>query len=294
MKRNPRQLMDKVFDLLVIGGGIYGAFIAWDAVLRGLSVAMIEKGDFGHATSANSLKIIHGGLRCLQQGDILRMRRLQNEQQAFIRIAPHLIRSIPFLIPTYKRSLYSRASFLLAFKLRNLLSRSMDTTLNNQQELLHGHLLSRKEMLSIFPDIPDENLTGSAVFYDCLLHHPERLLLSVLHSAVNQGAEILNYTDVAEVLLKKDRASGVRAIDLLSKTKFDIKAKMVVNATGPWINHIIRLIGGRPVHFPMARGINLVIDHQLVKDYAIGVPDNDSHGIKNLLQNKSRLFFIIL
>lgn len=293
MKRDPRQLTDNVFDLLVIGGGIYGAFIAWDAVSRGLSVAMIEKGDFGHATSANSLKVIHGGLRCLQQGDILRMRRLQKEQQAFIKIAPHLIRPIPFLIPTYKRSLYSKTSFLMAFKLRKLLSRPMDTSFNNQQDLLCGHLLSRKEMLSVFPDIPDTNLTGSAVFYDCLLHHPERLLLSVLHSAVNQGAEILNYTDVDKVLLKKDRVTGVQAVDLLSKTKFDIKAKMVVNATGPWINRIIRLIDGRPVYFPMARGINLVIDHQLVKDYAVGIPDNDFYGIKNLLQKKSRLFFII-
>lgn len=293
MKRNPRQLTDKEFDVLVIGGGIYGAFIAWDAVLRGLSVAMIEKGDFGHATSANSLKIIHGGLRCLQQGDILRMKRLQNEQQAFIKIAPHLVRPIPFLIPTYNRSLYSSASFKIAFKLRKLLSRSRVTSLNNQQDLLHGHFLSREEMLSVFPEIPDANLTGSAVFYDCLLHHPERLLLSVLHSAVNQGAEISNYTDVAGVLLKKDRATGVRAIDLLSKNEFDIKARMVVNATGPWINRIIQLIDGHPVYFPMARGINLVIDHQIIKDYAIGIPDNDSHGIKNLLQKKSRLFFII-
>ena len=117
MVRNLKNLSSRTFDVLVIGGGIYGVCIAWDACQRGLSVALVEKGDFGGATSSNSLRVIHGGLRYLQQGDIRRVRRSIYERTAFMRIAPHLVQPLPILIPTYGRSLRGKRSFSLALLL---------------------------------------------------------------------------------------------------------------------------------------------------------------------------------
>jgi glycerol-3-phosphate dehydrogenase len=101
MKRDVAELAGREYDLLVIGGGVYGVCTAWDAALRGLSVALVEKADFGHATSSNTLRVIHGGLRYLQHGDIRRLRHSIFERSTFMRIAPHLVHPLPFLIPTY-------------------------------------------------------------------------------------------------------------------------------------------------------------------------------------------------
>lgn len=101
MKRDPCLLTQNAFDVLVIGAGVYGAAIAWDASLRGLSVALVDKGDFGSRTSANSLKILHGGLRYLQQMDFKRMRESVRARRNFCRIAPHMVRVLPCIMPTY-------------------------------------------------------------------------------------------------------------------------------------------------------------------------------------------------
>ncbi|RKY80337.1 glycerol-3-phosphate dehydrogenase/oxidase, partial [candidate division KSB1 bacterium] len=101
MKRNPNELTDREFDVIIVGGGIYGATIAWDAVLRGFSVALIEKDDFGGNTSSNSLKIVHGGLRYLQQLDIKRVRESVRERRIMLTIAPHLVQPLSCLMPTY-------------------------------------------------------------------------------------------------------------------------------------------------------------------------------------------------
>jgi glycerol-3-phosphate dehydrogenase len=121
MVRNLTNLSRHTYDVLVIGGGIYGACVAWDAALRGLSVALVEKGDFGHATSSNSLRVIHGGLRYLQHGDIRRVRRSIQERAAFMRIAPHLVHPLPILIPTYGHSLRGKEIFSIALLVNEIL-----------------------------------------------------------------------------------------------------------------------------------------------------------------------------
>ena len=110
MKRDPVRLSDEVYDVVIIGGGIYGVCVAWEAALRGLSVALVDKGDFGHATSSNSLRIIHGGLRYLQHLDIRRMRRAIRERMIWMRIAPHLVHPLPVLVPTYGHWMRGRES----------------------------------------------------------------------------------------------------------------------------------------------------------------------------------------
>src|SRR5881296_328820 len=121
MRRDLAALSDNVHDVLIIGGGIYGAFCAWDAAQRGLSVALVDKGDFGNATSSNNLRIIHGGLRYLQHGDIGRMRESIRERKILMRIAPHLVHPLRFVIPTYSRSLQGKAVMALALALNDLI-----------------------------------------------------------------------------------------------------------------------------------------------------------------------------
>ena len=113
--RNLGGLADTVFDVLIIGGGIYGACLAWEATLRGLTVALVEQGDFASATSANSLKIIHGGLRYLQHGDIRRMRESTTERKVLMRIAPHLVHPLPVVIPLYTDWWWGREMFRMGF-----------------------------------------------------------------------------------------------------------------------------------------------------------------------------------
>ena len=121
MKRDLARLSGNVYDVVIIGGGIYGLCVAWDAILRGLSVALVEKGDFGHATSSNTLRIIHGGLRYLQHGDVRRLRQSIHERTVFMRIAPHLVHPLPFLIPTYGHWMRSKEVLSLALLINDLI-----------------------------------------------------------------------------------------------------------------------------------------------------------------------------
>ena len=122
MRRDLTALADRVYDLVVVGGGIYGACAAWDATLRGLSVALLERQDFGGATTANSLKMVHGGIRYLQHADIYRVRESSRERRALLRIAPHLVRPLPIVIPTYGHGLQGKEFLSAGIKAYELLT----------------------------------------------------------------------------------------------------------------------------------------------------------------------------
>jgi glycerol-3-phosphate dehydrogenase len=135
MKRELRRLSENEYDLLVIGGGIFGLFIAWDAALRGLSVALVDKSDFGSGTSSNSLRIIHGGFRHLRSFDFRNARRAIREQAVFINMAPHLVRPMPVVIPVYGNKFLSKESLAAAVKLYNLLGSGLKEPRHGQPEV---------------------------------------------------------------------------------------------------------------------------------------------------------------
>ncbi|TMB72951.1 MAG: FAD-dependent oxidoreductase, partial [Chloroflexi bacterium] len=121
MQRNLPRLANNKYDVLVLGGGIYGVWCAWDAALRGLSVALVDKGDFGHATSSNNLKIVHGGLRYLQHGDLRRMRESIRERRILMQIAPHLVHPLPFVMPTYRDAFPGKGIMALVLAMNDLI-----------------------------------------------------------------------------------------------------------------------------------------------------------------------------
>ena len=294
MKRDPARLSDEMYDVVVIGGGIYGACVAWDAALRGLSVALVEKGDFGHATSSNSLRLIHGGLRYLQHLDIRRMRRAIRERMIWMRIAPHLVHPLPVLVPTYGHWIRGREVLSLALKINDLISFDRNRLKDPEKYIPRGRLISRTECIQLVPGIEEEGLTGGALWYDCQMYNSERLILSILRSASEAGADVANYVEVTGFIREGDHARGVKARDVLRGDEIHIRAKIVINTGGPWIDKVLRLENKNSDHqrVRLLKAMNLVT-RPLIKHYAVGLSmrhrNTDMNGAGS---NGSRLLFV--
>jgi glycerol-3-phosphate dehydrogenase len=273
MRRDPGKLRDGTFDLLVIGAGIHGAFIGWDAALRGLRVAVVDRGDFGAATSANSLRIVHGGLRYLVRGDLPRMRESIRERSALLRIAPQLVEPLPVLVPTSAGSLVGgRLAHRAALAANDVLSFTRNRGLDPTRRLPSGRLVSREETLRLSPWLPKEHLSGGALWYDARVRYPERLTLSFVCAAYRQGAVPANYVRVDRLLVDQERVGGAAVTDVIDGTAFEIKAQAVVVAAGPWTRGLIACtLGGVQREGPTgALALNVVIRRQLAP-VAVGV-----------------------
>jgi glycerol-3-phosphate dehydrogenase len=288
-------LSDDRYDMLVIGGGIYGACVAWDATLRGLSVALIDKADFGHATSANSLKIIHGGLRYLQDAKLGLVRRMIRERMVFMRIAPHLVHPLPCVMPTSYRLTRSKLVMAAALLANDLAGFDRNRLRDLQKHLPRGRIISREECLQLLPGIPAENITGGAIWYDCQVYNSERLTLSFVLSAADAGADVANYVEAVGLLRNGDGVTGVKAKDLLTSEELDIRAETVVNAAGPWVESVLHLLDGRRPgrRFHPSMAMNLVA-RQIIPEYGAGVPSTYKVSDGNAgIGKRSRLLFVV-
>jgi glycerol-3-phosphate dehydrogenase len=239
MKRNIAKLTAKEYDLVIVGGGIFGIFSAWDAVLRGMSVALLEKGDFSHATSANHFKMVHGGIRYLQHGDIIRIRESCRERSALLHIAPHLVQPLPIVIPTYGHGIKGKEVLGLGMLIYDILTLDRNMGIQKERQIPKGRFISRQEVLKRFPGIKADGLTGGALFYDGQYYNPPRLAISVLRSAVEKGVDAANYLEVNGFMRIGNRINGVKARDVLSGDQFEVRARMVLNAAGPWAHHLL-------------------------------------------------------
>ena len=273
MKRNLHRFSEESYDLLVIGGGIYGACAAWDAALRGLSVALVEQGDFGHATSANSQKIIHGGLRYLQTLDLKRMRESIRERRTLLRVAPHLVHPMTCLMPTRGHGKRSRTAMRAAFLLNDLISLDRNRGIEDPAQRIPAcRIISRQECLQSAPGLRDDGLTGGAVWHDAQIFDSERLTLAFVLSAVEQGAIAANYVRVAGFLRAGGRVTGVTAVDVLSGNALEIRARVVLNTSGPWVDRVLSPLNGaapqRPTRF--VKAVSLVT-RRLPTSVALGL-----------------------
>src|SRR4051812_31775852 len=179
-------LADGSYDVLVIGGGIVGACVARDAARRGLKVALLERGDFGAGISWNSLKIVHGGLRSLQRLDVRQARAFVHERRAWLRIAPHLVEPIPFVVPT--RGAGGESSLLMraALALNDTVSRDRNEGVLPSRHIPPGRMLARAELRTLVPGLLD-TYSGGALFHDAQLYSAERLVFAVLADAEQSG-----------------------------------------------------------------------------------------------------------
>jgi glycerol-3-phosphate dehydrogenase len=231
VRRDPSSLARSPFDVLVIGGGIVGACAARDAALRGLSVALIEREDFAGGISWNSLKIIHGGLRSLQSLDIPQARHFVRERRAWLKIAPHLVEPLAFVVPTRGRGRESALLMRAGLALNDLVSRDRNAGISPSRRLPHGRALGSAELHALVPRAFAGYASG-VLFHDALLYSAERLVIAVLDDAVRAGAVIANYVEGVAPLLDGDVLVGVIAEDQLTGNRFDVRAAMIVNAAG--------------------------------------------------------------
>ena len=235
MQRDLRRLADTSFDVIVVGAGFYGVTAAWDAAQRGLSVAIIDKGDFGAATSFNNLKTLHGGLRSLQALNFTQMRLFIRERRALARILPHLVRPLPFVVPTTRNPKRSALAMRLALAVSDAVASDRNEGLSDPgTHLPDSRIVSREEALRLNPVIAPEGVTGGAVWYDYQMHSTDRVTLSFLLSAVDAGACAANYVQAQRFLQQNGRVIGVRVEDRLTSEAFAIRGTVVVNAAGPW------------------------------------------------------------
>lgn len=266
MQRQAEQLAEREFDVLVVGAGVFGACIAHDASLRGLSVALVDRGDFGGGASANSLRIVHGGLRYLQQFNLRRMRCSIRERATWLRIAPHLVRPLRFVVPTHGLGARSRSVFGAAFAIDGLVGMGRNRGLDPLRCIPRGRVLNRDEACAVLGELMPENATGAALWHDAQMIHSERLTLAVVQSAHAAGAVAVNYVEVQRLLSEGSRVVGAKARDVLTGAEFSIRSSLTVNAAGP---HIARLsaVGDGP---KLVRGVNL-LTRRLAGDVAVGL-----------------------
>jgi glycerol-3-phosphate dehydrogenase len=293
MKRDLARLAGQRFDLLVVGAGIYGACVARDAALRGLRVAIIDRADFGGATSHNSFKLIHGGLRYLQHLDLPRVRQSLAERRFWLRAAAHLIRPLRFVIPTYGHGSRGREALWCALRTHDLIGFDRNRDLPPRQRVPPGRVLSRDELFSLIPGISREGVTGGVAWYDGQMEDADRVLLECLLDAADAGAEVANYVAAVRFLGGEARVEGVRARDVLAGDEFEIRAALTVNCAGPWVAELLRL-APRPLATDgiagFAKGMNLVTRRLLEGEHAVGVAS--ARRSDAILGESARLYFI--
>ena len=237
------------FDIAIIGGGIIGAGIARDAALRGLSVALFERADYGGGTTSGSTRLIHGGLRYLEMLDFGLVRMDLRERETLLRIAPHLVRPLEFLIPFYDRNLLDRWKLHAGMILYEALS--YDKSLPRYRKL------SRKQVLECEPQLGSKGLQGGVTYYDAQAPSPERLAIANIVDARDHGAVTLNYAEVIAAIREGERIAGIRVRDVLDGDEVDVRARMVVNASGPWFDRVARAIDPEaPVRIRMTKGVH--------------------------------------
>jgi glycerol-3-phosphate dehydrogenase len=240
MQRNPAALADGEFDIAIVGGGAFGAAAAWDASLRGLRTALIERRDFGGGASAECFKMVHGGIRYLQHLDVGRLRSSCHERSALLRIAPHLVSPLPIVIPTYGHGRKGKLFLGAGMRIYDLLTSDRNEGIGDESRRIKGaRFLSRSEVRDLFPDIDDAGLTGGAVFEDGQMYSPPRLVLAFVSSATAAGAVACNYVEATGFLWDGKRVCGVRARDVVDGSEIDVRARLVLNAAGPGAEYLL-------------------------------------------------------
>jgi glycerol-3-phosphate dehydrogenase len=274
MNRDIGRFTKTTYDLLIIGGGINGAAIAHLAAKRGLKVALLEKGDFASGTSSKSTKLIHGGIRYLENFEVDLVYESLRERHIQLTVAPHLVKPLPFVIPVYQGDKRPLWMMQLGVFLYDLLA--------GKYRVKPWRTLKREEVMRIEPGIEPKGLKGGVLYYDAQMDDARLCLENVLMAA-KYGADVANYVKAASFVKENGRVVGVKAHDMLGIKEFEVRAKRVICATGPWTNELLRL------DFPNAKkkvrttkGIHIVLKGEVSK-----------HAVLIGSQSDKRIFFLI-
>lgn len=257
---------DKVWDIIVIGGGSTGLGIALEAATRGYSVALFEQSDFSKGTSSRSTKLVHGGVRYLAQGYIRLVREASVERGMLLHNAPHLVKNQAFIIPVY--SVWNKLKFTIGLKLYDWIA--------GRLSLGSSLFISRKKTIEKLPNVTTQSLLGGVLYHDGQFDD-SRLAINLVQTIFEHGGFAFNYVKVTNLIKNDDVISGVTVYDLETKRQYTCKAKAVINATGIFVDDILRMDNpGANKSITVSQGIHLVFDKKLFPtEYALMIPSSD-------------------
>jgi glycerol-3-phosphate dehydrogenase len=271
ISRDPAAAASTAHDLIVIGGGVYGVAIAHQATRLGLRPLLLERDDFGGATTWNSLRILHGGIRSLQTLDLARFRDMFISQSWFLDNFPGHVVALECLMPLHGRGLRRPVAFRAALEMDQLLRRWWAVE-RRSSELPRGRVLDAGETKRRFPLVPALSLQGGGIWYDALMRRPQRVVIDWLRWACAGGATALNRVTVQQLLLEHGRVTGVLAHDLVAGTTLTFRAPSVINCGGPWSEELGRVFDPTTrASFRPTLAFNLLLARQPIATCAIAM-----------------------
>ncbi len=251
--RIPADIATTTFDVIIIGAGINGAGVARDAAMRGLKVLLLDKSDLSGGTTSWSTRLIHGGLRYLEHGEIGLVRESLRERERLFRVAPHLVKPLPLLIPIYERARRGPLTIRAGMVAYDLLS--FDKSLKRHR------MLSRDEALRRVPGLKPEGLRGAALYYDAQVTYAERLVVENTLSAREHGALVLTYAPVERFITEGNAVRGVEFTDVLEGGTHSAHASAVINVAGPWVDEMLAGLGaGAPRLIGGTKGSHIIVE----------------------------------
>jgi len=270
-------------DVLVVGGGIHGAAVAWVATLAGLRVGLVERDDFAGSTSAQSQKIIHGGLRYLQDLDFGRSLQSIRDRARWFRIAPHLAHPMRCLIPLEGFGMRGPEVMGAGLMMYRMLSALEPGAADQSKRLPRPQVIDRVELDRLLPTLPSAGSRGAAVWSDGFVHHTERLVVALIRSACASGAVAANHAEAVSIVKPGGRVGGIEVEDRLEGGRVELRAPWVVDCAGPWEGSLAAM-AGRAAARRLVGGINLVTRAIHPHAVAAGVRDRQGDG--------SRFYFV--
>jgi glycerol-3-phosphate dehydrogenase len=266
--------MQESYDLIIIGGGIYGIMLSFEAVRRNLRPLLLEKNDFISGTSLNHLRTVHGGVRYLQSMDIHRFKESVAERKWFLKHLPQFVDVMPCLMPLYGKGLYRNSIFRIGLLLNDILSFNRNISIvDKEQHLPRCRVINPGKTRELFPTVDQQGLTGSALWYDATVEEYQRLMMELIKLAVSSGATTLNYVHAVKLLKENDCVIGVQAVDQESGDEYEFKAPIVINAAGPWCREVAAAFARDHVPLFKKRLLvwNVLFDKEALSNHALGL-----------------------
>jgi len=279
IKRDVAAAARQSYDLIIIGGGAYGALAAWEASRRGLRSLVLEQSDFGGATTWNSTRFVHGGLRYLQTFDLARSRQSIRQRRWYFRHFPEHIRPLQCVVGLSGRGLKRPALFRLALAANDLLGWDRNQGVGNDARLPASGVISEGSAAAILPHLQHDRLVGAATWYDGMMVHPQRILIETLRWACGLGATALNYCEVTELMIQRGRVAAVRAVDLQTGRSHEFSGGVVLNCGGAAVRQLAaRFDRDLPALMRPVRLTNLLVKLTLPAPVACGFRPPQAFG----------------
>lgn len=264
--------MHREYDVVIVGGGIYGAMLAMESQGRGLSTLLVERDDFGAGTSFNNLRTIHGGLRYLQSADLARFNASVRARRWFLKTFPDLVKPLGCLMPLNGRGLHRSPVMAAALMVNDLFAWGRNQGMPAETWLPSSSLVGPEEIQTICPLVDTQRYRRAALWHDACVPDSPRLLVEILRWAESKGAHLLNYTEAEELIVRSGSVAGLRCRGLVTQDLLDVRARNVVVATGTAVPRTLERFGlGRAARWQPSLAWNLLLDKPPPSSHAVAV-----------------------